>query len=393
MRIFAFVGLVVFLYYCLYYLYFGFLHPMPGLGDSWDYHIPISQTILQGTFLSPVQVKLPQWYYPGSAEAINGILIFLGIPLTISNLLAVFCLFFICWKLGGVFKLSFYESLFFASTIVTLNVFVRWYNAVSVDVWLVNFFLLGIILFERPKESLRYVLFLGFILGMLIGTKLSGWYYLVMLSLIYGKSLLALMSFKKIIIFMIPFSIFGLFWYLRNLLLFANPFYPIAFLSLPMKMYFPIKISTIIVSSPKFFCDALIAEYKVWVVVIPLAIFTSIRPIFSHTRVSSQMIKLLLLITFSFGVFLLSPSEFQAEVVVSSLRYSYPAFILMILLTFIVAKHYHKLEMLSILSIASMIMVTSFLYYPKLVFIYGSLSLFVVFLLDKYQRTLERIFA
>lgn len=110
-------------------------------------------------------------------------------------------------------------------------------------------------------------------------------------------------------------------------------------------------------------------------------------------RISSQMINLLILITFSFVVFLLSPSEHQAEVVVSSFRYSYSAFILMILLTFIVAKRYHKLEVLSILSIASMIMVTSFLYYPKLVFIYGPLSLLAVFLLDKYQRTLEGIFS
>lgn len=392
-RIFAIIGIIVFLYYATYYLYTGIINPIPGLGDSWDYHIPISRMILDGSFVVPQHVKLPQWYYPGSGEAINAVLIFLGIPLTLSNLIAVFCLFFICWKLGGVFKLTFYESLFFATTIVTLNVFVRWYNAVSVDVWLVNFFLLGIILLERPRESLRYALFLGFVLGMLIGSKLSGWYYLIMLSIIYGKSFLVFASFKKVIIFLIPFSVFGLFWYMRNAVLFLNPFYPIAFLSLPMKMYFPVKLATIVVSSPRFFFDSLIAEYKLWMFVIPLAIFMNVRQILAHSTVPAQIIKLSLLAIFSFAVFLASPSEYQAEIVVSSFRYSYPAFVLLILLSFIIAKRYHKMEILSILSIASMMMVTSFLYYPKLVFIYAPLSLMVSYLLHRYEKNLERLFA
>lgn len=390
-KLFSRVALVIFIFYFVYYLYTGFINQVPGLGDSWDYHIPISNMILNNTFLSPTHVKLPQWYYPGSAEAINSLLIFIHIPLTFSNLLAVLVLFFVCWKLAGVFGLEYYESIFFASTIVTLNVFVRWYNAVSVDVWLAIFFLLGIVLLERPKKSLLYFLQLGFVLGMLIGTKFSGWYMLLILFALYGRSLAKRLTVKGIVVFFVPFSTLGFFWYARNLILFSNPFYPLALLNFPSKMYFPVKVWNVILSQPRSFIDAFFAEYKVWVFSLPVSIIFLLRRLRKqNTKVPKGIYKLITLGLLSTIVFLISPSEKQPWIIVSSFRYSYSAFIPLILTVFLLAKVYKKLDFVYLLSIASMIMVTSFFYYPKLVIIYAPLTLAAIYLIDRYKDSLER---
>lgn len=125
------IALIIALYYLVYYIYIGIINPIPSPGDSWDYHIPIAKSILDGSFMHPSYFR---WYYPGASEEINSLFIFFRIPLTLSNIFAAFALFICCRTLALKFRLNRYYSLLFALTFVTLNVILRWSNAVSIDV-------------------------------------------------------------------------------------------------------------------------------------------------------------------------------------------------------------------------------------------------------------------
>jgi len=245
------VGIIIALYFLTYYLYTGYLHPLPLDSDSWDYHIPIAESILDGSFISrpnpsilqkqylgsinvqnlptwlhaPLIRKLPQWYYPGSSEAINAIFVFFHIP-TFSNIFAAIVLFFVCWKLSLTFRLPTSYSLLFALTFSTLNVVLRWLNVVSIDVWVSIWFGLSIILFENPKKSLTYFVKLGFVLGMLIGSKYTTISFCATLFIFYVWNLIKYVNLPRFLAFLIPFSAVGLFWYIRNYLLMGNPIYP-----------------------------------------------------------------------------------------------------------------------------------------------------------------------
>lgn len=226
LKIIVFCALIIWSFYLVYYAYSAILNPVVGLGDGRDYHIPISQSILNGTFLHPEHFKLMQWYYPGSAEAFNSLLILLHVPLTLSNLFPIIILAFALFKLGMTFRLSYYASILYALTFVMLNVIVRWYIAVSIDVWLAVFFVFAIILLEKPQKTIKYFALLGFVLGMLIGTKYTADYFIILLVVVYFRNILKVISLPRLIVFLIPFSFFGLFWYVRNYMYMQNPFYP-----------------------------------------------------------------------------------------------------------------------------------------------------------------------
>jgi len=395
-RIFAWIGITIFFYYIFYSIFVGVINPIPTKGDSWDYHIPISKMILSGEIISPQHPIITQWYYPGSSEAINSFFLLLHIPLTLSNILAVIVLFLICWKLGGVFKLNYYESIFFATTIVTLNGIVRWYNSVSIDVWLVNFFLLGIILLERPKSSLKYFFILGITLGMIIGTKYTGFYYMAILTIFYGKRILSLISVQKLLVFLVPFIIFGVSWYFRNYFFFHNPFYPLYFFGLPYTINFDMQVWNIFPHYPKDTLDAFFGEYKIWLLSIPLVIVQLLRG-FIHTKKKTLKFftdhKIEVIILLLFIIFTLSPTDTKRWIMVSSIRYSYASFILAILSVFLYSKKSKKIQWLFLISITSMIMVTSFNYYPKLVLLYGAGALFCCYIFENYKKSLQKLFS
>src|SRR6266403_623487 len=130
MRNIVAICLIIASYYFVYYLFLGFVNPIPAPGDSWDYHIPISKAILDGSFLHPNTHLLSKQYFPGSSEAINSIFLLFHIPLTVSNLFAILVLAICCYKLALTFHLKRDYALLFALTFVTLNAVVRWMNAV-----------------------------------------------------------------------------------------------------------------------------------------------------------------------------------------------------------------------------------------------------------------------
>ncbi len=395
------VCLIISLYYLSYYIYTGILNPTPSLGDSWDYHIPIAINILDGNFLShppdtipqwhypntsKTLTKLPQWYYPGASEATNSLFILLHIPLTLSNIFACIILFFCLWKLAATFHLDKSYSLLFAITFCTLNVVIRWLNAISIDLWIAIWFTLSIILLENPKKNLLYFAKLGFILGMLIGSKYTAAYLIAVLLIFYLKNLIKHINIPRLFVFLIPFTTFGLFWYIRNYLLTGNPFYPLARLQFKGPLSFDDTVWTETVRHPIEMLNAAFSEYHLWLFTILIALAVLFyQYIFAKKFILSNIHKLFLLGLICFTIYFSFPTSSQTWIMVSSLRYSLPAFIPLVLGTFILAAKYKKEELIGYITLASMINTLSLTYYPKLIFIYLPLSLIIFYLLNKNQ--------
>lgn len=264
-RVLANIGIIIALSYFTYYSYLGITHPIPTPGDSWDYHIPISQSILNGSFLTLPHVTVPQRFYPGSSEIFNSLLILLHIPLTLSNILAMSVLLVCLYKLSRTFKLNQYFSLLYALTFITLNAIVRWQNAISIDVWVAVFFCVGIILLETPQKSVQYFIKLGFVLGMLIGSKYTTSYFLILFLLFYTKKIIKYINTERIIAFFIPFLALGLFWYIRNYFLKGNPFYPVSFLGYKGVLNFKDIVWNQILTHPLALLNAAFSEYHLWI--------------------------------------------------------------------------------------------------------------------------------
>lgn len=382
------ISILVFLYYLIYSIYSGIINPIPALGDSWDYHIPISQTILNGSFLRLRNTGLPQWYYPGSGEAINSVLIFLRIPLTLSNILAILILGLSLYQLGKVFGLKKFYSLLFSMTFITLNAVIRWMNAVSIDVWMAVFFVWVLILLENPRSKILYFLKLGFVTGMIIGTKYSGIYLLVVLFFFYLNKKRPKLNLKRIVSFLIPFFTFGIFWYIRNYLTTGNPFYPFPLFNFPgIELFKGVTVYSVTLQRPWDMFNAFFSEYKLWMLVPLVALAVLFKRVIINKKYKLDKMHFLYLLGLAnFVLYFSYPCDFFEPIMVSSLRYSYTAFIPLLLATFILAEKINKKEMLGYFAIGNMIMVTSFNYYPKLVIIYIPLSFILFRLLGKVDE-------
>lgn len=383
------ICLIIALYYLTYYIYIGFFNPIPALGDSWDYHIPIANTILDGKFLFPINFKIPQWYYPGSSEIFLSLFILLKIPLTLSNILPIIILSFSIYKLGLLFRLSTHYSLLFTLTFSTLNAVLRWMNAVSIDVWVAVWFILGIIMLERPEKKIIYFAKLGLVLGMLIGSKYSACFLFLTLTVFYIKRLLPFFNLYRFVVFLFPFSIFGLFWYIRNYIFTKNPFYPLPIFGLDGKNIFGgYNILDASLTYPLEMLNASFGEYKLWTLSVVFGIIFLIYKFFINKQYNiDRTSKLFLIGLLNFLFFFSFPTSEQTWIMVSSFRYSFPVFIPLILGVFLLASKYKKEESLSYFAIANMLPVLSMAYYPKLILIYLPLALLILYFINKSARS------
>jgi hypothetical protein len=376
------ICLLIALYYFVYFVYTGLLHPIPSLGDDWDYHIPISRSILDGSFLHPPPYTYFARYYPGSAEAINSLLILLHIPLTLSSIFAVAVLFYACFLLGRTFHLDRELSLLYASAFCTLTVILRWANKVSIDVWLTVFFLLGIVLLVKPKPSLRSFFALGITSGMLIGTKYTGLVYLLLLLVVFGRNVLVHLSLKRFLAFCLPFFVFGVFWYLRNYLIVKTP-WPVCTTHNCLTMTNTWYLWQELLRVPAGVGNALFGEYKLWAFapLFALAALVWLRSRSAPLPYGFAPLSILGLACFLF--YWMLPTSQASWQTVSTIRYTLPAYATLILSVFLLARQYHQETALGYGVIANMLPVLSMTYYPKLVFIYLPLS-FALFALPRH---------
>ncbi len=373
-KILAIVALLITLYIFIYFIHYGVTEP-PMLGDSHDYHIPIAKSIIDGSFLHLPTKLNPSIYYPGSSNAILSLFFLFHIPINWFCLLGWAILFFLLIKLGKQFHLHGYLAVIFAATFCGTQSILRQIPTQSIDVWIAVFFVWSILLLERPKASLLYFLQIGFSLGMIVGSKFSGPFFFLVLLFIYRDVFFKNFHIKKLLVFLIPFTILGLFWYIRNYLQFGNPLYPAPFLGLPGYPKFPLQ-DLLFYKVPfqkngivKLF-EALTSEYLIWAFSLVMMTAYSIWEYRKKTLHHSTDINRLLFM--SFLLFLTSFFlPMPMENIISNMRYLFPLFIPCILTVFLIAQKYNLYEQIAIIALLNLFPMKYFLHYhPKLLLIY-----------------------
>lgn len=347
---------------------------MPTEGDSLNYHIPIAKTILNGQFLHPNNAL---YYYPSNSESILALFMLFNIPLNLFNVLGVSLLSFATYSLGLLYGLKRNSAIIFSISICTLHVTVRWLLTQKIDIWLAVFFVYSLILIQKPKKNAVYFFKLGTVLGLLMGTKYTAPFFVFILFIFFCKNLLKYVNWYRLFSFLVPFSIFGFFWYIRNFIVAGNPIYPQTLLFFKgnslgyWDMFKSSHVWDAILHYPVQMANAFFGDYVIWSIFIVLIILVfAISYKNTKSKLFDNKLKVLMFIGLinAFFYFFLPANE-EYHMMVSSLRYSYPAFIPFILSFFVVAQKYKELELISLLAFASMITLPSLGYHPKLLLI------------------------
>lgn len=359
------VFVIFFLFHILHAFYIG-ATTLPIEGDSLAYHIPIAENLWQGGLLHPLGIL---HYYPSIGEAILSIFLLLHLPLNLFNVVGTIVLFFTCRELGRMVSLKKELPTIFAVSICLLNITLRWVNTQVIDIWLAIFFVWSFLLFLKPLKTNKHYALLGTVVGLLIGTKNSGFGFAMILILLFLRKFSKHIDVKRFVYFIVPVSIFGLFWYVRNFYLVGNPLYPQSIFSLDGAPGWNIlhwNVGKITLQYPMKLVDALVSEYMGWGVALVMPLF-----FLKHLNGTSSNIRKLTVLAFvNLFFFLILPTTPEYSIIVSSLRYAYPVIIPLILASFLIAQELKKEEHVVIFSLVNILFLSQYPYHPKLFFIF-----------------------
>lgn len=387
MNLFSKLILISFIYFLIYFFIFAFSYPIPD-GDSLNYHIPIAKSFLNGTFINPNNFEGAKYlkFFPGASEGILALLLFFKVPIQLFNFLGVLFVFFMSYLLAKNLKFSYSYASVFAVSVSSFPIMFRWINMQIIDIWLLGFFVFTLYLLEKSVFSNKNVLLFGISSGMLIGSKLTGpIYLLVLLFLNFNKKIINF-NIKKIIFFIIPFSLLGIFWYLRNYLIFKNPFYPQPFLFFNGEYGLRIQVWDVSfnsISGLKDFLNAGFGEFGIWIFSLFFGFYILLRYLLRKSNTKS--IKYLLLGIICFIIFLFLPSDYHYHIIVSVFRYSLPAFFGFVLSLFIFAKENKKEKIIYLMTFLNLLIVPVFEYHPKIIFFLIPFALYILFVIPSEE--------
>lgn len=382
-------SLVIFSFLIIYYVFVGF-KLLPWEGDSLAYHLPIAKLILSGKIVNPALLTY-EWptdfyrlYQPGAIESILSLFVLTKIPVSLFDVLGIVVFFFSMYLLGKTYGLNKDLSIIFASSLGTLHTVTRWILSQTIDIWLAAFFGFALVLLKNPKNTWKYFASLGVALGFLFGGKYTGPAYFLILIVIFGREMFKKINIKNFISFFIPFSILGLFWYIRNYILTGDPYFP---QSIPFFKGIPYHVldypaGSMLLKYPKVWFDALFSEYTIWslvLITVPFLIFK-----FKN----KPDVKLLIFSVLSFVIYLFLPSGETPSLITSGFRYTYVAFIPLVLIIFLNAQKYKKELLLSIVALTNMLIMPELSYHPKLLFFLIPIVL-LIYKEDLFPRKLK----
>ena len=372
---------------------------MPSEGDSLNYHIPIAKNILSGNIIFQKNIiEIEQWY-PGATEVILGLFILLHIPLNLFNVLAIAIFAIVLYQFGKLFLKNKDLALIFATSIASLYGVFRLAHTQNVDIWLAVYFLLLIILFESPKKNLIYFLKLGFLSGMLIGSKYTGPLLFLILSAVYVKDILKILNFKRLFIFLVPFSVFGLFWYFRNFILTGSPVYPqslLFFKGLPgWNSYLNSPMWKAFLNTPTQMINAYVSEFMIWpLLAVFLFIFLLIfyKRFFKKKGIASIKKPLFISLLF-FLIYLFLPYDNLYLGMVLSMRYTYGLLALIGISIFMITEFLGLSEVLALILLTNTLVLFFPPYHPKFIFIYEPLVLLLLIVLfrEKFKKSVDKL--
>lgn len=359
------------------------LTTLPFEGDSLAYHIPIARSMITGGLLHP---QFSLGYYPSIGEVILAKFIFLHIPLNLYNVCALLFVFILSYCVAKAYKISPTNAGWVALSVALLPALTRWVDTQIIDIWLLVFFLSSLLLLEKLRNVWWQYVLLGISLGCLIGIKYTGIIFAVTLMIIYMKKLRSGISLVRALYIGIPILVLGLSWYIRNVVITGNPWYPQPMFGLP---YDPgwdlLKIHVIqgMVHSFAFTRDAYISEYLLWPL---LGILGGIYVFWKDRKRYWQVVplSLVLLFTVTFMSYLSFPTTYTYQMAVSSLRYSYVVFIPLILILWKIADQYGMSWYLILVTLGGIALQWIPPYHPKLILLF--LLLLPICLLRKTPR-------
>jgi hypothetical protein len=213
----------------------------PWEADSIGYHLPNSlYYYLHGNIYSCLRLPLSihnislPWsiFYPGNSELLyvwpfvtKGVSL-LNFPSFLIYALVATSMWLLGVHIFHVREANILNLLLCSSTSILIGQLATQQN----DVLFALFFLASFLFLIKHQKtsSVRWLVFSGLSCGLMVGTKYSGFYYFLILSIVYWI-LRAKISWKSGFVFLLFVLVSlgsGLPWYLRNLLMVKNPFYP-----------------------------------------------------------------------------------------------------------------------------------------------------------------------
>jgi hypothetical protein len=172
-----------------------------------------------------------------------------------------------------------------------------------------------------------------------------------------------------------------------------NPIYPIILFGLPgLKGFggytsFNFSMLYVGITHPSEMLGAAFGEYKIWILSFFVICAVFIKQFsFKKRFLLDKTTKIYLIGILSFLLFLTYPTNSQPWIMVSSFRYSYPVFIMLMLGVFLLGAQYKKEQYIGYISVACMINVLTMAYYPKLLIIYLPLALIIFYFFQRNKQ-------
>lgn len=365
LKVYSVVISGIFIWWLVTSIYSGVSIP-PSEGDSLTIHIPAAERIINRTIFQLDYTK--DLFYPSAVELILALFILLKIPLGLFNIIGVLALFIGSLLLGKELFRDINYSLVFAVSASLLHGIIRWSLTQKPDIFMLASlaFLLWIVL-KQKRKIIDYLL-LGLFCAFFIGAKFNGPVFLIVVLLPFYNLFIKEFSWKKLSVFIIPFTIVGLSWYLRNIYITGDPVYFPDYTNIISQGSISNYTIYAYLTQPLQMANGYLSEFMLWslgIFLIPFFLYKNRKNI--NDKINSTILKssvsafVILIISLAF------PYRALYHQMVGTMRYTLPMIFLIMICIFLIFKKYGHERLLAITVIPMIIVSQMQDYHPKII--------------------------